>query len=93
MKSTKSTSSLITRNGHKMNALTLEEGGYILKMEYSDGSTQYTKNTKSPYHYIATTLSNLLLEGRNIIRATVASTGELVYESGSFTRKFNRGGK
>ena len=93
MKSTKSTSSLITRNGYKMNPMTLEEGGYMLKMEYSDGEIKYTQNTKSPYHYIATTLSNLLLQGRNIIRATVASTGELVYESGSFTRKFDRSGK
>ena len=93
MKSTKSTSSLITRNGHIMNELTLEPGGYNLKMEYSDGEVKYTNNTKSPYHYIATTLANLLLEGRNIIRATVASTGELVYESGSFTRKFDRSGK
>ena len=93
MKSTKSTSSLITRNGRKMNPLTLEEGGYNLKIEISDGEINYLPNIKSPYHYIATTLSNLLLEGKNIIRATVASTGELVYESGSFTRKFNRGGK
>ena len=93
MKSTKSTSSLITRNGHKMNPMTLKEGGYILKMEYSDGSTQYTQNTKFPYNYITTTLAKLLLEGRNIIRATVASTGELVYASGSFTKKFDRSGK
>ena len=93
MKSTKSPSSLITRNGHKMNKLTLEPGGYNLKMEYSDGEITYTNNTKSPYHYIATTLANLLLEGRNIIRASVASTGELVYASGSFTRKFDRSGK
>ena len=93
MKSTKSTSSLITRNGYKMNPMTVREGGYILKMGYSDGTTQYTQNTKSPYHYIATTLSKILLEGRNIIRATVASTGELVYASGSFTKKFDRSGK
>ena len=93
MKSTNSTSSLITRNGHTMNPLTLEEGGYILKIECSDGSIQYTKNTKSPYRYIVTTLAELLLEGREITRVSVASTGELVYESGLFTKKFDRSGK
>ncbi len=93
MKSTNSTSSLITRNGHTMNALTLEPGGYILKIECSDGSIQYTKNTKSPYRYIVTTLAELLLEGRNINRVSVASTGELVYDSNGFTTKFNRSGK
>lgn len=93
MKSTKSTSSLITRNGHKMNPLTLKEGGYNLKMEYSDGEIAYTNNTKSPYRYIVTTLAELLLEGRNINRVTVASTGELVYDSNGFTKKFNISGK
>ena len=93
MKSTKTTSSLITRNGHKMNPLTLKEGGYNLKMEYSDGSIQYTNNTKSPYRYIVTTLADLLLEGRNINRVTLTSTGELVYDSNGFTKKFNVSGK
>ena len=93
MKSTNSTSSLITRNGHKMNPLTLKEGGYNLKIEYSDNEIAYTNNTKSPYRYIVTTLAEVLLEGRNINRVSVASTGELVYDSNGFTKKFNTSGK
>lgn len=93
MKSTNSTSSLITRNGRKMNPLTLKEGGYNLRIEYSDGEIAFTTNTKSPYRYIVTTLSELLLEGRNINKVTVTKTGELVYDSNGFTKKFNTGGK
>lgn len=93
MKSTNSTPSLITRNGRKMNKLTLEPGGYNLRIEYSDGEIAFTSNTKSPYRYIVTTLGEVLLEGRNINRVTVTSTGELVYDSNGFTKKFNTGGK
>lgn len=94
MKSTKSTPSLITKNGHKMNPLTLEPGGYNMKLELSNGDVNYARNVKSPYQYIVATVTELLLEGVvNISKATVAATGELIYENGKFASKFNGRGK
>ena len=91
MKRKKTPSSLITRNGHKMNALTLDEGGYNIKLEKSDGSTQYVHNIKLPFYYINQTVTNLLLSGSvNITRATVTGTGELIYENGRFSNKFDK---
>lgn len=93
MKKRKTTSSLITRNGHRVNPMTLEPGGYNMKLEFSDGSVEYTRNTKSPYHYIITTVTNILMKGCvNLSKATVSGTGELVYENGKFTKKFSFSG-
>lgn len=71
----------------KINPLTRIPGGYFLTIEYKDNSVTRSINTKSPYHYALTVVTESILQGKEV-RSIRTHAGDVVYENGRFNSKF-----
>lgn len=71
----------------RVNPLTQIPGGYFLTIRFSDGTSEKTVNTKSPYHYVCKVIAEVMLEGRSV-ESVLTSSDEIVYMKGEFNPKF-----
>jgi hypothetical protein len=71
----------------RLNPLTKIPGGYFLTIRFSDGTSEKTVNTKSPYHYVSKVIKEVMLEGRSV-DSVFTNSDEIVYMKGEFNPKF-----
>ena len=72
----------------RLNPLTKIPGGYFLTIRFSDGTSERTINTKSPYHYVSKVIKEVMLEGRSV-HSVFTNSDEIVYMKGEFNPKFS----
>jgi len=65
-----------------VNPLTYIPGGFMLTLEYTDGSTSKGVNIKHPRKYIETVIVDSLLRGTELKRVLLTSSKQTIYEDG-----------
>lgn len=65
----------------EVNPLTYIPGGYMLTLEYKDGSTSRGVNIKHPRKYVETVIAESLMNQNELVRVYLSSSKQTIYEN------------